>query len=73
MAAGLLNLNRTTFIERLRKTGLLHSSRQNSATAGAVVPATEETPSLTPADAGYWDASGFSLPVSGKLGNAHAE
>ena len=73
MAAGLLNLNRTTFIERLRKKGLLHSSRQNGATAGAVAPVTEETPSLTPADAGYWDASGFSLPIPGKLGNAHAE
>jgi transcriptional regulator with PAS, ATPase and Fis domain len=36
LAAGLLNLNRTTFIERLRKKGMLRSSRSASPTPEAI-------------------------------------
>jgi len=69
MAAGLLNLNRTTFIERLRKKGLLQT-RHNSATAEAATLPEQSLPAA-PADAGFWNASDFTLPQPGKIGNVY--
>jgi transcriptional regulator with PAS, ATPase and Fis domain len=59
LAAGMLNLNRTTFIERLRKKGLLTSTRQSPA---GVVGDTHyrEAENST----GFWTSNGFSLPHS---------
>jgi transcriptional regulator with PAS, ATPase and Fis domain len=71
LAASLLNLNRTTFIERLRKKGLLQTSRQPAPVAEAVAAVTEENFSLTPSDAAYWNGNGISLPNPGKLGNVY--
>ena len=71
MAAGLLNLNRTTFIERLRKKGLLHPSRPSATVGDAVAQVTEEKISLTPADAGFWNDNRFTLPNPGKFGNIY--
>jgi transcriptional regulator with PAS, ATPase and Fis domain len=64
LAAGMLNLNRTTFIERLRKKGLLTSARQN--TNGGVVNMTEVRHPGTESDPGFWSSNGFSLPRAGK-------
>ena len=67
LAAALLKLNRTTFIERLRKKGLLNSARRNSLSLGPVAPLTETNLSLTEAGSSFWspdeltepDAAGF--------------
>jgi transcriptional regulator with PAS, ATPase and Fis domain len=64
LAAGMLNLNRTTFIERLRKKGLLTSARQNP--NGGVVNVTEGRHPGTEAEAGFWSSNPFSLPRAGK-------
>jgi transcriptional regulator with PAS, ATPase and Fis domain len=64
LAAGMLNLNRTTFIERLRKKGLLTTARQNP--NGSVVNVTEERRPGTGAETGFWSPNGFSLPRIGK-------
>jgi transcriptional regulator with PAS, ATPase and Fis domain len=64
LAAGMLNLNRTTFIERLRKKGLLTTARQN--TNGGVVNVTEVHHPGTESDPGFWSSNGFSLPPAGK-------
>ena len=65
LAAGMLNLNRTTFIERLRKKGLLTSARQNP--NGGVVNVTEGRHPGTEAEAGLWSSNSFSLPRAGKF------
>jgi transcriptional regulator with PAS, ATPase and Fis domain len=64
LAAGMLNLNRTTFIERLRKKGLLTTARQNP--NSSVVNVTEERRPGTGAETGFWSPNGFSLPRIGK-------
>jgi transcriptional regulator with PAS, ATPase and Fis domain len=64
VAAGMLNLNRTTFIERLRKKGLLTTARQNTNTAVANV--TENRRPGTDSDPGFWSSNGFSIPHAGK-------
>jgi transcriptional regulator with PAS, ATPase and Fis domain len=66
LAAGMLKLNRTTFIERLRKKGLLTTARQNTNTA--VVNTTDSSESSIENDPGFWSASEFSLPRNGKYG-----
>ena len=70
LAAGLLNLNRTTFIERLRKKGLLNSARQNSLPLGSIAPLTEANFSLTEANPSFWSSDGFAHPNTGKFGDA---
>jgi transcriptional regulator with PAS, ATPase and Fis domain len=65
LAAGMLNLNRTTFIERLRKKGLLTSARQNP--NGGVVNVTEGRHPGTEGEAGFWSSNPFSLPRTGKF------
>jgi len=65
LAAGMLNLNRTTFIERLRKKGLLTSARQNP--NGGVVNVTDGRHPGTEAEAGFWSSNSFSLPRAGKF------
>jgi transcriptional regulator with PAS, ATPase and Fis domain len=65
LAANMLNLNRTTFIERLRKKGLLTSARQNP--NGGVVNVTEGRHPGTEAETGYWSSNPFSLPRAGKF------
>jgi transcriptional regulator with PAS, ATPase and Fis domain len=47
IAAELLNLNRTTFIERLRKKGMLQTSRRNAPIAESVGKLTDNNFSLT--------------------------
>ncbi|HTN72819.1 MAG TPA: sigma-54 dependent transcriptional regulator [Methylomirabilota bacterium] len=70
LAAGLLNLNRTTFIERLRKKGLLNSARENSYPLGSVAPRTDANFSLTETDPGFWSLNGLAHPNTGKFGDA---
>ena len=65
LAANMLNLNRTTFIERLRKKGLLTSARQNP--NGGVVNVTEGRHPGTEAETGFWSSNPFSLPRTGKF------
>ena len=65
LAANMLHLNRTTFIERLRKKGLLTSARQNP--NGGVVNVTEGRHPGTEAEAGFWSSNPFSLPRAGKF------
>jgi transcriptional regulator with PAS, ATPase and Fis domain len=60
LAAGMLNLNRTTFIERLRKKGLLTSTRQNS--NSAVVAVAERRFPEAESESGFWNPKGFPLP-----------
>jgi transcriptional regulator with PAS, ATPase and Fis domain len=66
LAAGMLKLNRTTFIERLRKKGLLTTARQNP--NSAVVNVTGAPESGIENDPGFWSANEFSLPRNGKYG-----
>jgi transcriptional regulator with PAS, ATPase and Fis domain len=70
LAAGLLNLNRTTFIERLRKKGLLNSARQNALPLGSVVPLTEASLSLTEAGSNFWNPNELTDPDTGKFDSA---
>jgi transcriptional regulator with PAS, ATPase and Fis domain len=65
LAANMLHLNRTTFIERLRKKGLLTSARQNP--NGGVVNVTEGRHPGTDAESGFWSSNPFSLPRAGKF------
>ncbi|MDH3444965.1 MAG: sigma 54-interacting transcriptional regulator [Deltaproteobacteria bacterium] len=65
LAAGMLNLNRTTFIERLRKKGLLNTSRQNP--NSGVVNVTDERHLGTSAEGSFWNPNGFSNPNPGKF------
>jgi hypothetical protein len=60
----MLNLNRTTFIERLRKKGLLTTARQN--TNSGVVNVTAARHQGAESETGFWSSNGFSLPRAGK-------
>jgi transcriptional regulator with PAS, ATPase and Fis domain len=62
LAAALLKLNRTTFIERLRKKGLLNSARRNSLSLGPVAPLTETNLSLTEAGSSFWSPDELTEP-----------
>ena len=70
LAAGLLNLNRTTFIERLRKKGLLNSARRNSLPLGSVAPLTEANFSLTEDGSSLWSPNELTDPDTGTLDSA---
>jgi transcriptional regulator with PAS, ATPase and Fis domain len=68
VAAGLLHLNRTTLIERLRKKGLLNSGRQSMVPLPSG-PCPADTPmSLAEAEPTFWSASGIAHLKSGKFG-----
>jgi transcriptional regulator with PAS, ATPase and Fis domain len=69
LAAGLLNLNRTTFIERLRKKGLLNSARQNTLPLEAAGHVTEGNGSLPEAEPTFWSPNGIAHPNAGKFTN----
>ena len=69
LAAGLLNLNRTTFIERLRKKGLLNSARRNSIPLASNTAAAETGFSLSEAEPGFWSAKEVAHPMAGRFGN----
>jgi transcriptional regulator with PAS, ATPase and Fis domain len=56
IAAELLKLNRTTFIERLRKKGMLQTSRRSSATTDAAGKLTDNSLSLTEQLRHGWDS-----------------
>ena len=56
IAAELLKLNRTTFIERLRKKGMLQTSRRNSPATESVGKLTESNFSLTEQFRQAWDS-----------------
>lgn len=56
MAAEMLRLNRTTFIERLRKKGMLQSARSAPVRPGAAERVAEENFSLAPARFPAWNA-----------------
>ena len=62
LAAELLNLNRTTFIERLRKKGMLQSTRHGSLPSAVVNNVTEDGTPLT--------ESRFEQPSSSGLASA---
>jgi transcriptional regulator with PAS, ATPase and Fis domain len=70
LAAALLKLNRTTFIERLRKKGLLNSARQNSLPLGSIAPLTGANLSLTEAGSSFWSPNELTDPDSGELNSA---
>jgi len=70
LAAALLKLNRTTFIERLRKKGLLNSARQNSLPRGSIAPLTGANLSLTEAGSSCWSPNELTDPDSGELNSA---
>jgi transcriptional regulator with PAS, ATPase and Fis domain len=70
LAAALLKLNRTTFIERLRKKGLLNSARQNSLALGSIAPLTEASLSLTEAGSSFWSPNELTDPDSGEFNSA---
>jgi transcriptional regulator with PAS, ATPase and Fis domain len=55
LAAELLNLNRTTLIERLRKKGLLSSARRTAAAAPSVKEVTECNLPLTEPETNRWE------------------
>ena len=59
LAAELLNLNRTTFIERLRKKGMLQSTRQPSVPVAIVNNVTEDDTLLTDPMSGSWKPEQF--------------
>jgi transcriptional regulator with PAS, ATPase and Fis domain len=69
LAAGLLNLNRTTFIERLRKKGLLNSARQNTLPLGCGAHVADPEFSVTDSEPTFWSPNGLAHANSGKLGN----
>jgi transcriptional regulator with PAS, ATPase and Fis domain len=68
LAAELLNLNRTTFIERLRKKGLLNSTRRVCLSKTAVKEVTEPSLSLTEPVSNQWEDQDYSHPRSEKVG-----
>jgi transcriptional regulator with PAS, ATPase and Fis domain len=70
LAAALLKLNRTTFIERLRKKGLLNSARRNSLSLDVVAPLTEANLSLTEGASSFWSANELTEPDTGEFHNA---
>ncbi|HEY7164401.1 MAG TPA: sigma-54 dependent transcriptional regulator [Candidatus Binatia bacterium] len=67
-AAGLLHLNRTTLIERLRKKGLLNSGRQSLIPLSPGTCPADNAISLTEAEPTFWSANGIAHVKSGKFG-----
>ncbi len=65
LAAGMLSLNRTTFIERLRKKGLLTTARQNPNSRVANV--TDNRQPGTESDPGFWSSKEFSVARTPKV------
>jgi transcriptional regulator with PAS, ATPase and Fis domain len=68
MAAELLKLNRTTFIERLRKKGILQSKRDASSPV-AVNNVTVDSAPLTEPMSKQWSPDGFAPSDAEKFGN----
>ncbi len=66
-AAELLNLNRTTLIERMRKKGLLQASRRNLPTAEPVGNLTDNSFSLTGPRPCNWDMPSYPLAEPAKI------
>ena len=69
LAAELLKLNRTTFIERLRKKGMLQPVRRPSLPAEAVGKMTDNSISLTAPDSNLWNPSAFAYADGEKIAN----
>ena len=69
LAAELLNLNRTTFIERLRKKGMLQSTRHASLPSAVVNNVTEDGTSLTESRFEQPSTSGLAPVDAVKVGN----
>jgi len=69
LAAELLNLNRTTFIERLRKKGMLQSTRPGSSPSTVVNNVTEDGTPLTEPKSKQPSPIGLSPADSVKVGN----
>ncbi|MBI2368461.1 MAG: sigma 54-interacting transcriptional regulator [Deltaproteobacteria bacterium] len=69
LAAELLKLNRTTFIERLRKKGMLQPVRRPSLPAEAVGKMTDNSISLTASDSNLWNPSAFAYADGEKIAN----
>jgi transcriptional regulator with PAS, ATPase and Fis domain len=67
VAAELLNLNRTTFIERLRKKGMLQTSRKNSSIAEPVGKLTDNSLSLTEPLHHSWESETFARTDAEKI------
>jgi DNA-binding NtrC family response regulator len=59
VAAALLKLNRTTFIERLRKKGMLQSTRHASSPSAVVNNMTEDSAPLTEPMSQPWSPDSF--------------
>jgi transcriptional regulator with PAS, ATPase and Fis domain len=73
LAAELLNLNRTTFIERLRKKGMLQSTRPGSLPSTVVNNVTEDGTPLTEPKFKQPSPNGLSLADSVKVGSLSFE
>jgi transcriptional regulator with PAS, ATPase and Fis domain len=69
LAAELLKLNRTTFIERLRKKGMLQSMRHASSPSAVVNNMTDDGSSLTGPMSPRWNPDDFVSSDAGKIGN----
>ena len=69
LAAELLNLNRTTFIERLRKKGMLQSTRRASLPSTVVNNVMEDGTPLTEPKSKQPSPNGLSDADSVKVGN----
>jgi transcriptional regulator with PAS, ATPase and Fis domain len=69
LAAELLNLNRTTFIERLRKKGMLQSTRPGSLTSTVVNNVTEDGTPLTEPKCKQPSLNGLAPADSAKVGS----
>jgi DNA-binding NtrC family response regulator len=67
IAAELLKLNRTTFIERLRKKGMLQTSRRNSSMTGSVRKLTDNSSSLTEQLREGWDSEALGRVDAGQI------
>jgi transcriptional regulator with PAS, ATPase and Fis domain len=67
IAAELLKLNRTTFIERLRKKGMLQTSRRNSSMTGSVRKLTDNSSSSTEQLREGWDSEALGRVDAGQI------
>lgn len=67
VAAELLNLNRTTLIERLRKKGMLQTSRRNLPMAEPVGNLTDNSFSLTESRPGSWETESYAQGDAEKI------
>jgi transcriptional regulator with PAS, ATPase and Fis domain len=67
VAAELLNLNRTTLIERLRKKGMLQTSRRNLPIAEPVGNLTDNSLSLTEARPRSWETESYAQSDAEKI------